>query len=157
MKNFIFCAVKKFLTLPQVTLMLLRIFGSTVLTVSFKIFRSSHPEVFCKKGVVKNFAKFTGKHLCWSLFLNKVTGFKTATLLKERIQHKCFPVNFSKLLTVAFFTEQHWWVLLDRLLIVTITFIANIHQYSIMFNNIHRTKIYRILTKSANNFFISIH
>ena len=25
--------------------------------------RSSHPEVFCKKDVLRNFAKFTGKHL----------------------------------------------------------------------------------------------
>ena len=25
-------------------------------------------EVFCKKGVLSNFAKFTGKHLCQSLF-----------------------------------------------------------------------------------------
>ena len=31
--------------------------------------RSSRPEVFCKKGVLKNFAKFTGKRLCQSLFL----------------------------------------------------------------------------------------
>ena len=34
--------------------------------------RSSRPEVFCKKGVLRNFAKFTGKHLCQSLFFNKV-------------------------------------------------------------------------------------
>ena len=27
------------------------------------------PEVFCKKGVFKNFAKFAGKYLCWSLIL----------------------------------------------------------------------------------------
>ena len=26
--------------------------------------RSSRPDVFCKKGVFRNFAKFTGKHLC---------------------------------------------------------------------------------------------
>ena len=26
--------------------------------------RSSRPEVFCKKGVLRNFAKFTRKHLC---------------------------------------------------------------------------------------------
>ena len=39
-------------------------------------FRSSRPEVFCKKGVVRNFAKFTGKHLCQSLFLNKVPGLR---------------------------------------------------------------------------------
>ena len=25
-------------------------------------------EVFCKKGILRNFAKFTGKHLCQSLF-----------------------------------------------------------------------------------------
>ena len=32
-------------------------------------FRSSRPQVFYKKGVLKNLAKFTGKHLCQSLFL----------------------------------------------------------------------------------------
>ena len=37
-------------------------------------YRSSSPMVFCKKGVLKNFEKFTGKHLCQSLFFNKVAG-----------------------------------------------------------------------------------
>ena len=36
--------------------------------------RSSRPDVFYKKRVLKNFAKFTGKHLCHSLFFNKVVG-----------------------------------------------------------------------------------
>ena len=35
------------------------------------ICRSSRSEVFCKKGVLRNFANFTGKHLCQSLFFNK--------------------------------------------------------------------------------------
>ena len=39
-------------------------------------FRSSRPEVFCKRGVLKNFSKFTGKHLCQSLFLDKVAGLR---------------------------------------------------------------------------------
>ena len=43
-------------------------------------YRSSRPEVFCKKDVFKNFAKFTGKHLCQSLFFNKVAGLRLATL-----------------------------------------------------------------------------
>ena len=34
--------------------------------------RNSRPKVFCKKGVLWNFAKFTGKHLCHSPFFNKV-------------------------------------------------------------------------------------
>ena len=37
-------------------------------------FRSSLPETFSKKGVLKTFTNFTGKHLCQSLFLNKVAG-----------------------------------------------------------------------------------
>ena len=41
---------------------------------SFQISRSSHPEVFCKNGVLRNVAKFTRKHLCQGLFFNKVTG-----------------------------------------------------------------------------------
>ena len=31
-------------------------------------------EVCYYKGIIKNFAKFTGKHLCWSILLNKVPG-----------------------------------------------------------------------------------
>ena len=43
--------------------------GKTVGNVRFN--RSSPPEVFCKKGVLRNFTKFTGKHLCQSPFFNK--------------------------------------------------------------------------------------
>ena len=57
---------------------------------------SSRPEVFCKQGVLKNFAKFAGKHLCHSLFFNKVTCLTPATLLKKILWDRCFPVNFAK-------------------------------------------------------------
>ena len=73
--------------------------------------RSSRKEVFCKKGVLRNFAKFTGKHLYQSLFFNKVAG-KPATLLKKRFWHRCFPVNFAKFLRTPFLTEQLRWLLL---------------------------------------------
>ena len=38
-----------------------------------------------EKCVPKNFAKFTGKHLCHSLFFNKAAGLRTATLKKETL------------------------------------------------------------------------
>ena len=38
--------------------------------------RNSRPDVFCEKGVLRNFAKFTGKHLCPNLIFNKVAGGK---------------------------------------------------------------------------------
>ena len=40
--------------------------------------------MFYRKGVLKSFAKFPRKHLCQSLFFNKVTGLRPATLLKKR-------------------------------------------------------------------------
>ena len=70
--------------------------------------RSSRPEVFCKKGVLRNFAKFTGKHLCQSLFFNKVAGFSAFLW----ILHRCFPVNFANFLRTPFLTEHFQWLLL---------------------------------------------
>ena len=72
-------------------------------------FRSSLPVVFCKKGVFKNFTKFTGKHLCLSLFFNKNT---IKTLLKNRLWHRCFPVSFAKFLRTPFLIEHPRWLLL---------------------------------------------
>ena len=74
--------------------------------------RSSRSEVFCKTSVLRNFAKFTGKHLCQSLFFNKVAGLRSASLSKKRIWNKCFPVNFAKFLGTLFLTEHLWWLLL---------------------------------------------
>ena len=67
------------------------------------IFRSSRPEVFCQKGILRNLAKFTGKH-CGrvSLLINLQAS------LKGRLQHRCFPVNFAKFLRTPFSTEQLW-------------------------------------------------
>ena len=60
--------------------------------------KSSHPRCSVRKGVFRNFAKFTGKHLCQSLFLNKV-----AFLLKKRLWHRCFSVNFAKFVRASFY------------------------------------------------------
>ena len=49
-----------------------------------------------QNGILRNFTKFTGKHLCQSFFFNKVAGLGPATLLKRRLWHGCFPVDFVK-------------------------------------------------------------
>ena len=78
--------------------------------------RSSRPEVCCKSGVLRNFTKFKGKHLCQSLFFNKVAGLTPATLLKKRIWHRCFPVNLVKFPRIPFFFKEHlWWLLLKNM------------------------------------------
>ena len=42
--------------------------------------RSSHQRRSIEIGVRKNFTKFTGKHLCMSLFFNKVAGLRPSGL-----------------------------------------------------------------------------
>ena len=46
------------------------------------IFRSNHMQMFFKTGVIRNFAIFTEKHLCWSLFLIKLQTLWPATLFQ---------------------------------------------------------------------------
>ena len=76
--------------------------------------RSSHWRCSVKKGVLRNFAKFTGKHLCQSLFFNKVAGLRPATLLKKRLWHRCFPVNFAKFLRTPFLQSISGRLLLEK-------------------------------------------
>ena len=53
------------------TLMLLQQ-GKLPQQILHGVSRSSRPGLFCKRvKTLKTYAKFTGKHLCWSLFLIK--------------------------------------------------------------------------------------
>ena len=40
-------------------------------------------------------------------------GLRPATLLKNSLWHRCFPVNFAKLLKTPFFIENFRWLLLE--------------------------------------------
>ena len=50
------------------------------------------PEVFCKKGVLRNFAKFTGKQLRQSLFLIKLP--QACNFIKKDILAQVFSFEF---------------------------------------------------------------
>ena len=56
-------------------------------------FRSSRPKVFCKNSVLRNFIKFTGKHLCQSFFFNKV---------KKETLAKVFSCEFCEISKITF-------------------------------------------------------
>ena len=66
-----------------------------------------------KKGVLRNFVKFTGKHLCQSLFFNKVARLRSVTLFKKRLWRRCFPVNFAKFLRTPFLQNTSRRLLLN--------------------------------------------
>ena len=65
------------------------------------ITKSSHWRCSIKKVVLKNFAIFTGKHLCWSTFLIKL---QACNFIKKRLQHSYFEnIYFEKLLRMVAF------------------------------------------------------
>ena len=99
----VFCGINFELTsIKQITLKNQGSTNKNVLYWCLAHIRSSWPEVFYRKGVLKNFAKFTGKHL------------QASTLLKKRLWHRWFPVNYVKFLRTLFFTEHLRWLLLKN-------------------------------------------
>ena len=70
-------------------------------------FGSSRSQILFKISVLKNFATFTGKHHCWSLFLIKLKAFRLSglQLCYKRLQHSFYLVKFAKVLRTSFFTE----------------------------------------------------
>ena len=104
------------------------------------IIRSSRLEVFCRKGILRNFAKFTGKHLYQSLFVNKVVG--CATLLKKKLLQWCFSINFAKFLRTSCLTEHLLWLILYNKLqsttnVTVVTVNDNLHNYRWSINTIN--------------------
>ena len=69
-----------------------------------------------KKNFLRNFAKFTGKHLCQGLFFSKVAGLRPTTLSKKTLWHRCFPVNFAKFPRAPFLQSTSKQLLLRPLI-----------------------------------------
>ena len=70
-------------------------------------YRSSRPGAFFRKNVLRNFAKFTEKHLFQSLFFNKVAGLEPATFKKETLAQVFF-CEFCEISKSTFFKEHLW-------------------------------------------------
>ena len=99
--------------------------------------------MLCKKGVLKNFAKFTGKHLCQSLFFNKVAGLRPVK----------FPVNFAKFLR-PFFMEHLWWVLVKFISNAVLNCKKYFPSFSYFATSEKRGKYLRILHETTcDNYF----
>ena len=67
--------------------------------------RNSHQSCSLRKGVLRNFVKFTGKHPCRGLFFNKVVEKEFAK--KETLAH-VFSCEFCEISKNTFFAEHLW-------------------------------------------------
>ena len=54
-------------------------YSKSVIKTLVEHLQKQPPEAFCDKGVLKNFAKFKGKHLFWSFFFNNFFKEETPT------------------------------------------------------------------------------
>ena len=66
--------------------------------------RSSLLEMFRKKDILKNFEKFTGKYLRWSLFFNKVADLELyyCNFIKSETPTEMFSCEFCKTFSKIF-------------------------------------------------------
>ena len=65
--------------------------------------RSSHRRCSLRKYVLRNFAKFTGKHLCQGLF---ISGPKACNFIKKDTLTQVFSCEFCKIFKNTFLTEH---------------------------------------------------
>ena len=78
--------------------------------------RSSHPEVFLSKGVLKICSKFTGEHPCQSVISIKLL----CNFIEITLRHGCSPVNLPHIFTIStrctapFPRNIFGWLLLER-------------------------------------------
>ena len=102
--------------------------------------KSSCPEMFCKKGVLRNFTKFIGKPLSQILLLTKLQ-VQACNFIKKRLWHRCFPMNFVKFLRTPFLTEHIRWL-------------ASFYKETVMLENdiLHTIVWYSSSTSSPGHF-----
>ena len=117
-----------------------------------------------KKAVLKNFAIFTGKNLCWNLFLIKFQDWRSAFLFKKKLRRMRFYVNIAKILRTAFFIEdlliipfRNFYLMIDNWYFRVIFYYCKIRPRNRKNFSIDRSKfVFRYLIISLLQRFVSI-
>ena len=83
--------------------------------------KSSHRRCYIKKVVLRNFAIFTGKHLCWSLFLIKLKASHAKVWFQWGLQlysketlTQVFSYEYCKISKKTYFEKYLWMAASDR-------------------------------------------
>ena len=73
----------------------------------------------CSKQVYLKISHYSKKKYVLKSLSDKVVGLKVCNYIKNRLQHRCFPVNFGKFLRTSVFIEHFRWLLLTTVLNIT--------------------------------------
>ena len=80
----------------------LKLFSLQKIDKNKSFIKRQPPVGFSKKGVLKKFHKTHLKTPMLESYFNRVSGLRVVTLLKKRLQHRCFQINFMKFLRTPF-------------------------------------------------------
>ena len=86
--------------------------------------------MFCKKGVLRNFAKFTGKHLCFSLFFKNVAD-SACNFIKKETLVQLFSCEFCEIFSEHLVIEDLRWLLLVFIVNLSICLLGRQNQFKI--------------------------
>ena len=131
--------------------------------------------MFCKKGVLRNLAKFTRKHLCQRVFFNKVAGLGLKLYWKKESLAQVFSCKFCEISKNIFFQNTvgrlllenpsfcsaFWYLLFYKKVIVlqhgdkfSILISVQIHTFSNNLNNEEIRRYLLVFVDVCYNFFI---
>ena len=130
-------------------------FSSTIINHNHHPSRSSHRRCSMKTAVLKNFAIFTGKYLCWSLFLITFQALVLQSYKKE-IPTQVFSCEYCETFKNTYFEEHlrtaaslplyvsvhHKWNKLTTLTLnIQRWYFTRVASFLILWNNIAKTMI----------------
>ena len=95
-----------YLRINVTTLFKLKMAGKNHLCAAFKRYRRSQRRCSVRKVVLRNFAKFIGKHLCQSLFFNIKLQAEACIFIKKETLAQVFSCEFCEISKNIFFTEH---------------------------------------------------
>ena len=106
-----YCGFKSFLiTVKQNGFVVLKVFYHCQISSLFSLrCRSSHPGVFCRKGILRNFTKFTVPES--EYFFNNV--YQACNFIKKEASVQVFSYESCKISKNTVFTENFRWLLLQ--------------------------------------------
>ena len=91
--------------------------------------RSSHPEVFLGKGVLKICGKFTVEYPCRSVISIKLL----CNFIETALWHGCSPVNLMHIFRTSFLRNTSGWLLLDLVPLTVSQLFYTVHEVLIWF------------------------
>ena len=87
---------------------ILKIFIPILTEIKLRTYAEAVVQRYSVKKVFLEISQNSQENSCARVSFLIVVGLRAASLLRKRLYHRCFPVNFVKFVRTLFFTEHLW-------------------------------------------------